>query len=229
MTGLIMPWAAGVLSSDGVGDPPVVTYEDIYKSTSNSRTYTFSGASFGSDVAGRGIIVLVTGGGENRDWVSCTIGGVSATEIIQHGNPNLSNATAMYYAEPSGTSGTVVCNSDPAASSMARAIISVLSITGHDPTATFTYETETTTGTATSVSANLPENGVCIVAVAENTNNTFSWTNATELFDQNVGGETCQFSAAVRTASSAETGTTITATSTGSSRTSIIAASFAPA
>lgn len=224
-----MLMAAGAV---GVGPPPVVTQLGTYESSVNGRTYTYSSAPFGTAVAGRGIIVIVQGGGGDRDWVSCTIGGVSATEIVQTVSaPGANtNSVAMYYAEPSGTSGNVVVNSDPGASQMARAQINVMSITGHNATPTATAEDETASNTtAATVNINLPENGVCILGASCNSNTTYTWTNATEYSDFQVSGETGTLSTAVRTASSAETGTTITGTATSSNLQSIVAASFAPA
>ena len=218
------------LLAGGVGDPPVVTQLGTYQSSGNYHTYTYSSAPFGTDVSGRGIIVIVNGGGENRDWVSCTIGGVSATEIVQAGAGATNTSIAMFYGEPSGTSGDVVVNSDPGASTMARAQISVISITGHNATPTDTDYFESTTASSTgSLSMDLPQNGVCIMAASSNSNATFTWTNATELFDFQVSGESHSMSGAVRTASSPETGTSISYTASASNDPVYLAASFGPA
>lgn len=217
----------GRLLAGGVGDPPVVTQLGTYEDTGGDP-YTYTNAPFGTEVAGRGIIVIVNGGGENRNYTSCTIGGVTATEIVQAGAGATNTSIAMYYAEPSGTSGNVVC--DSADGNMARGQISVLSITGHNSTPTDTDYFESSTNSNTgSLSMDLPENGVCIMAASSNSNVTFTWTNATELFDFQVSGESHSMSGAVRTASSAETGTSISYTATASNHPVYLAASFAPA
>lgn len=135
---------------------------------------------FGDPAANRSIIVGIGGQADNnitRSVASVTIGGVTASEIVDSGGFNVENRVYIFAADvPSGTSGDVVVTWSGA---MFNSGIGVwratnISLTPHD---TLTDIANPLTGTI-----NIPADGIC-VAHAYSNGGPFSWTGLTEDYD----------------------------------------------
>lgn len=92
------------------------------QSTSPGATETFSGLNFGTDDASRVIIVAFGWASSGNFSVSSvTIGGVTATAAVVQGN-GTGIIEAIYYAQPSGTSGDVVVTMSAAGRQLSLAV-----------------------------------------------------------------------------------------------------------
>lgn len=88
--------------------PPIVIYRGHAESTSDLTTYTFAAQPIGDAAADRRVHVGVGGSQSIRTISSVTIGGVTATQNIQHSGDQASTA-AIYTANvPTGTTADVV-------------------------------------------------------------------------------------------------------------------------
>lgn len=191
---------------------------------SDLTTYTHASQNFGSASADRFIVAVVTGrAGGARTISSVTIGGVTATEAIQHADSG--NNVGIYYAAvPSGTSGDVVV---VWSAGMVRCGVGLWAVTGGLNTVyDVDYDTASNAGPdyVPDVSLTGVDGGFIVAAVMSSPTPTYSWTNATERYDAAV--ETGAHSGADATTVGA---TTITATPTGMQYGAIVGAVFAPA
>jgi hypothetical protein len=95
---------------DGAGGGTVLTYLGNYaQEGSNQNPVTYTGVNFGTEAADRYIIVAIGQRNDSRTFTSVTIGGVTATILVQQGDGNTTAGIAIA-AVPTGTSGTVVVN-----------------------------------------------------------------------------------------------------------------------
>lgn len=159
--------------------------------TSDTSTYTFSGASIGTAASDRIVVVAA--------WVraastvsisSLTIGGVSATAIVTaEGTGTASNRLSIYALNvTSGTTADIVVNCSTAG---VRAGIGVWRFSGQSTPSTTAHATATdTTASSNALSAtiNIPAGGTVIAASADGggTTLTCTWTGATERYDIGV-------------------------------------------
>lgn len=152
----------------------------------NSTTYTFTAENLGPASSDRYIVVAIGGRSVAVQTIaSVSIGGVTATEIVQSDawQNSASNATGLYYAlVPSGTSGDVVVTWTGA---MVRCGIGLWSITGGSLAVS-----DSAAGTPGGVSADVdivnPDGGFVICSAMTGVSGTYAWTNADERFDQAV-------------------------------------------
>ena len=115
-----------------------INVELVHTSASESEV-----ANYGTDGAGRWIVVLAIGGNDNNPYsLDATISGVLADVIIRHSSGTgggVATGTAILVGQPSGTSGTVTvsgCNGSMR--------FFVLRVTGYDLSAA--VDTATSTG-----------------------------------------------------------------------------------
>jgi hypothetical protein len=104
----MLPGLAGI-SGFGVIKPTTVTYQGLAKTGFNLTNYNFSSQPLGTASADRVVIVFVSSirasGGHTVSTV--TIGGVSATILVQQSSSGLTGALVAA-AVPTGTTGDVV-------------------------------------------------------------------------------------------------------------------------
>jgi hypothetical protein len=94
--------------SAGGGSGTVLTYLDNYvQESGNQNPITFSSVDFGTEASDRYIIVGYGTRNDSRTINSVTIGGVSATILVQQGDGNTTAGIAIA-AVPTGTTGDVV-------------------------------------------------------------------------------------------------------------------------
>lgn len=187
-------------------------------SSSTLTTYTFSGVSLGAADVNRKIAVTIGGhrAASGRTIVSCTIGGVSAVELVFVAAVAGSNTVlqSVWIASvPTGTTGNIVVTFS---NTMDRIGVDVIRLIGANSTAYHTATDDEADG-GFAVTANINAvSGGCVIGVTctSNSGRTVIWTNLTERSDRVVGSST-----AVSMASDATTSTgsvTVTATASGS-------------
>lgn len=128
----------------------------------NITTKTWTGVSFGTPSEGRYIIVAIGTRNDTRTISSVTIGGVSATIIVQNqdGNATVGIAIALV---PTGTSGDVAVTLNNAADAHYLGVWSVTGLPSATPVAT--AENDGGGGAAQDLIMNTSEGGFAIVAV----------------------------------------------------------------
>lgn len=217
----------------GGGSPPApgdvaITYLGNALTTTGASSYTFSAQPFGTADATRQIYVEVyTNTGTATLPSSCTIGGVTATKIIEKACSvgNFLVMTGYVASVPTGTSGSIIVNYPTATVACGIAIYDVvnaqITITG--------YSSNTITSNAMSVATSIAAGGGFIgAAQCQIPTGTVlcTWTNATEDLDRTTTATNNGYSTSSKTSSTAIT-PTITATfPSGAANGCMIGASF---
>jgi hypothetical protein len=156
-----------------------------YRVTGNlsQATYNFTTVNFGADVANRYIVVAAQTDGGNHSISGVTIGGVTATLVVQNGNGG-TEQVSLWIAQPTGTSGTVTLTM---ATAPLAAGVMVYRMT--NPSSATAYHTATGTGVSGVISMNLniPSGGAGIAAAGEHTTSpvpgTKAWSGLTKDFE----------------------------------------------
>jgi hypothetical protein len=209
-----------VLLSYGGAAPAAVSFIALTHDTGNVTTYTFSGASLGAEAADRYIFVTITAAsstGTARTISSGSIGGVAASIAVQQGAASSSGMTAaiMLAAVPTGTTGDVVVTLSGAGGSCD---IGVYRVTGLGSATAFdtAVNSDEAGGGVVSTTIDVPGNGFVIgVAMFEADVATTTWVGASENYDESNGDGSPEIvTAAMSSALGAETGRTVSATST---------------
>lgn len=159
------------------------TFTDESQDTGAGNAYTFASQSFGTEDADRQILVL----GYIRDTAdpviaTFTIGGVAATQLALTETSGAGIAFAYIADVPTGTTGSVVIDTNQ---SGINAAIAVYSVIGADQT-TPLFDSATDTGGAQDVSMSIdcPAGGaVAAFAVSHGSDTTMAWTGVTEDFE----------------------------------------------
>jgi hypothetical protein len=110
MIGVTLDFASEETYGGAGGSGTVLTYLGNYDSENPAQDpVTYTGVDFGTEAADRYIIVALGTRNDSRTFTGVTIGGISATIIIQQQSGN-STAGIAIAAVPTGTSGDVVVN-----------------------------------------------------------------------------------------------------------------------
>jgi hypothetical protein len=196
----------------------VLTYrESRVSGLPNVSTYTETSVDFGAADPSRYVVVAVTSE-DGGAIVSATIGGVSATILIQVASAPVSVALLLA-AVPTGATGTVTVNFT---STSDHHSIDVWSLSGIDSPTPIDTDSTTASGGLTLTSVG---QGVVIACIISNDNVTHTWTGATEVSDQSLGGGQAASSSASGTTTSASTVVTPTPSSAPPQR-AFVAATF---
>src|SRR6185369_5086511 len=154
----------------------------------DASTFTFSSQSFGAETCGKRYIVVGLGGGGVAATISSvTIGGITATQIL-----NINTATGiasrggMFYAEvPTGTTGSVVVTWSTTIARCGIAIWRMVNPITMTPTSSDT-QTTTSASVMTFATTTIPTNGGAIGYIYMDDSaatRTWTWTGMTENFD----------------------------------------------
>lgn len=149
--------------------------------TTSSATHTFAGQNFGTAVAGRIIVGIFSWEGNPTQTLnSATIGGVSATILVQAQDVSPGRGTGMFYAVvPTGTSGTVVCVLSATSNTTN---LSLFSVTGAVATP---FSSNSAGGTdPVSPSLNVADGSCVIMGGVNNGTGNITLTGVTENYDQ---------------------------------------------
>jgi hypothetical protein len=223
------PVKAGGLLNSFFGAEAEVAYLTAVEDGSNATTYTFSDIDFGVASADRRIIVGVIGRASSAEArtitaASCTIGGVAPSKVVEvAGGTDVNDTVTLLIATvPTGTTGqeVVIVWSD----SMNRCAIAVWAATGlASNTAT---DTATSTASPPSGTIDVPAHGFVVVMASSTTTTSCTATGYTERFDAVIESHT--YSGGDYSATSAETGRTITTTFASHDGPIMVAAAFGP-
>lgn len=164
--------------------PADVVFTDNTEDSVDRTTYTFATQSIGTAAVGRCVVVSVGGGQSgNRDINSVTVGGNTATELIEVDSAGNINVVGLFaITVDTGTTADVVVTFS---ASMARAAIGVWAIYGVQNCTTAT-DTQSDTGANPSVNINVSAGGSVIGYVRTNTGTVGTWSGITEDFDASV-------------------------------------------
>lgn len=166
-----------------------LTFTNCYQSTTDLTTYTFASSDVGIEAANRHTIVGVlaiddaTGFSTN----SVTVGGVSATEIVDQGGTVTDNASIHILANPSGTSEDIVVTMSEA---MLNAAICVWAAYGLSSATAHASIADPDTNSSLALSLNTPANGIAVGVAINDANppNVAAWTGLIEQYDNNSSG-----------------------------------------
>ncbi len=102
---LAMPLTMGMLRPTTAGGTPAFSYRTTSVNTANQSSYTFTAVDIGTAHASRLVIVGVST--QTSDPTAVTVGGVSATKVVE-GNTGNGQAEIWQAAVPTGTTGDIV-------------------------------------------------------------------------------------------------------------------------
>lgn len=159
----------------GVVDPLVLTYLDFGESTSGTANHT--GLSFGTASAGRYLVAVGhVRQSSGSDQTDVTIGGVSATIVIQSGG-SINRSFIAIALVPTGTSGTVAWDGDAQATAVEMySLTGLQSATPHDTASDYSTNNQD----EQTLDLNVPEGGAVVGGVASHSNDPVAWTGLTE-------------------------------------------------
>lgn len=208
----------------GVGVAAVSpSYVTSASSTSDLTVYTFSSQSLGAAASDRKIILGV-GTRSDRNVSSCTIGGVTATKVLEYRQTGDSNTSTILIADvPTGSTGDVVVT---LSGSGALCGISIYRVTGLLSSTAHATAVDGT-GNPSSINVNVPAGGFAVgVVTVEATSGTITWVGIDENYDAVIDAF-MPFSTAFKFFSGAQTPLNVTAShSGGNTKHSLVVASW---
>jgi len=159
-----------------------------------TTTFSITNQSFEDAVPSR-LIVVTVGGFNDGNMPTVTVGGVSATRVCTNDNSGVGFGQFIYVAAvPNGTAGDIIISKT--GDNFGRIGVGWWRLTGYDATVadcqTHTNNTSPSSNPAT-VTLTVPAGGAVIAAVVPQGSTgarTTTWTNATERFDVQPGGNT---------------------------------------
>lgn len=200
--------------------------------TVNDTTPNLTGISFGTPKANRNIIMITAYNASNAgsDYTAATIGGISATEIVEAAASGGTNAAIHIANVPTGTTGDVdITVSSPAA--LMDAAFSLIRVVGFSTTASNT-NAGLVGGTSISKTIDCPAGGMIVAGCYRDGGSGITWTNVDELDDYAWDTNQKGLSTASKIYATQQTGLTITAAKTeggGAIALYMVVASFAAA
>lgn len=207
---------------------PSVTWTDKGISTADTNSYTFSSKSIGTAASGRRIVIAANiVHTTNGTTASCTIGGNSATSVVQlqgqFGGGGYVRSCLFILQVDSGTTDTVVITTS---NSVLACGIGIWAI--YDLDSSTATDTGSDNASAYEDTIDVSANGVLIATGCTYPQTTTSWTNvATEDYDETVETSFLSHSGAHELFASAQTARTITFTpGSGPSSAAFVMASF---
>jgi hypothetical protein len=210
LPGIAMPFAP----SSAAPPPPSLEFRVSAVDATDLTTYTFSTVDIGVADSTRRVIVGVAGAaGAARTLSSATIGGVSAT--IHTNLSSADHSSLISVLVPTGTTATIVLTFSGGMISAGIGVYRLINETVSTPHATATDTTLSAGVLSTTI--DVPSNGA-LVAVCKGfaaiSPPTYTWSGATERYDQTVESADSH-SGASETGLGSETGRTVSATLTG--------------
>lgn len=193
--------------------------------TGNLTTYTFTATNVGTASSDRVtfIGVVLEDSASAYTVSTVTVGGASATSIVDQGGTNVSNTAIFALANPSGTSKDIVVTASEAVTMAGICVWSSTGVQSLTPVAT--ANNNDASAQSMSVSINTQTDGVAMgICTSSQDSQTHTWTGLTERSDQFSGENS--FSSADLTVSSGSTPLSVTCDPTGSAASSAVAASF---
>jgi hypothetical protein len=153
-------------------------------STSNLTTYSFTSLDFGAAQDDRYIIGIPVSGTASRTLNSATIGGVTARIVVQLSAGGASNRQAGIIIAnlPTGTSGTIAVTWN---NGCAHCAIGWWRATGLSSEVESDFDSSS--ADPGSVTIDTLAGGIAVAGMISASGGTFSWTGASERYDQAIG------------------------------------------
>lgn len=219
-----MRFPGAVLQQQGAGGV-ALSYSFLQSAadTSNTTTYTFSSQNIGTAASDRSIVVLAVCRGVNTTTsCSMTIAGQSATVDLFAGSGSNDYIAVGRASVPTGTTGNIVVTWS---AGQLRCAYAAWRVTGGSLALD---DSATATGfgtTATDLVVTSSDNGLIVAGhTTPNSAATTVWSGATEVVDEQIGGEASAWSAADVASTSPSDTVTVTITNAG---VSVVAAAVA--
>jgi hypothetical protein len=172
----MLPGITG-LAGFGALKATTLAFQASVVQTANASTYTFASQPFGTASSGRVVVVAISAAdGDVGTISSVTIGGVSASIIVQQSSSEVTCGIAAAVV-PTGSTGTVVVNTS---TSRAECIIGIWASTGL-PGAVAT-DTDSNTDLS-ALTLTVDPGGFVIAVCANNGDRSTTWAGATEDYD----------------------------------------------
>lgn len=182
----MLPGLAGIAGVQGILF--TATYQASANSGTNGTSYTASAIAFGTASADRYIVVAASTE-DGGAITSATIGGISATILVQRTSGSVT-AALLIALVPTGTTGDVVVNFTGTSDHHG---VAVWSVTGM-PSATPLDTDSNTTGSGLTLTSQV--GGLVFAATAYSDAATTTWSGATEVYDLALGSGQAQMSGA---------------------------------
>lgn len=213
----------------GAANPSVTWTAGTTFTTSGSSHSggNYNGMSIGAADSSRKIIAVVGWGSASDQTISSmTIGGVSATVVVNADTATSSGGLAIAIADvPTGTTADVAITFSGTVARSSVSLYRVINLTSSTIHAS-TTDTAATSGEVTG-SLNVPANGFCIAGAVTVDGTAWTWSaGPTENYDVDIGSASNGFSSALGEYVSAQTPLTVTATCGTGSRSALVAASW---
>jgi hypothetical protein len=187
-------------------------------STADSVTYTFNSQNFGVEHYSRFIAVFAqtTGSGTAQVPTSMTIGGITASKIVDVGNQGFNTIGLWGAAVPTGTTGTIVIGVNPNSANMNFSAYAIYDASSNTVSETNTFVGGALVASASNISGTVGEN-VCLCAISSRNSSSYTWgTAVTEDYDFVVESSGCLSSASGLDTPVTVGSSNIAATGTGS-------------
>lgn len=169
------------------GSTPDVNFFGTSTDLANLTTYTFRDRPIGEARRGRVVVVSVHAGPSTVS--SATIGGVAATIHTEAHSSTTSSVTILSALVPDGVTATIVITF---ADQRTRCMIGVWAVSGLNsltPTGTSSQSTEASVTSMTISDLAVRSGGFAIYAYTSDTNVSYTWSGATEVFTLDSGAE----------------------------------------
>lgn len=199
-------------------------------SGADQNAYTFSSLSFGAEASDRIIAVSIItrdAGTTPRSVTTVTIGGVSATVVVEASNiaTNVGFVAIAYAAVPTGTTGDVVVDFD-GSDNLLRCGVVVHRIVGSNPTP---HDSSGADGANPSTTIDVPADGIALaVSTSGASLPTCTWTGLTEDLETQIGGEATDMSTASDAFGTTQTSLAVQATWSANVNPALAVASWGP-
>ena len=161
----------------------VLTFQTSANNATGLTTYTFSAQAIGTAAADRRVIVTVAGTGSNNTTITTvTVGGVTATEIIDAANSQNNMGVFIALVTTDTTADIVITFSN----AKARCAIGVWSCTGLSSDTA--VDSDSSTAEPGVITLTTVASGFAVSMAADGSTGslTHTWTNLTEQFDATV-------------------------------------------
>jgi hypothetical protein len=184
---MTLPNLALLSATTPTGAAATVTYVGQTTSAADLSSYTFASTAIGVADADRTVVVSVASrkAGATTTITGVTVGGVSATELVQQANTITNTCVVGLYAidVAAGTTATIVVTFG---ASMVRCGIGVYRCTGISTTPN---DSGGTTTNGATVALDVTSGGAIIGVGTTATSTTYTWSGITETFEEAVGAE----------------------------------------
>lgn len=208
--------------------PVTITFAGSASDVANATNYSFSSVAIGTASSDRivivGVVLSSASAGAPRTTSSVTVGGISATKIVERVNTDRESVSIWAAQVPTGTTATIAVNTS---GSEGRAGVITWAMTGKSSVAAFATAFDSNTSSDPNATIDIPANGAAVAVATVGQNTSTTWTGLTERHDSSVESVSVQTGASDNFAS-AQTALSVTANFATNGQNSMVIASWGP-